>query len=872
MTRPASRTCTRVQSTTDPDGTCTRVQSAVARVEAWFDERGWAPFDYQRRTWDAYLEGRSGLVHTPTGSGKTLAVWLGPVLEALAEDDPTTSTAPTAPDAPTRSDATHRSDASRSPDATLRSGGAPPSPAPPLRVLWVTPLRALAGDTTEALRTSAHALGLPWTVEARTGDTSASIRARQRRRMPTALVTTPESLSLLLSYPDAARRFRDLRAVIVDEWHELLGTKRGVQTELGLARLRTLAPGLRTWGLSATLGNLDEAMHTLLGPDLAGTRITGEVEREVRLETLLPEEVDRFPWAGHMGLSLLPQVLAVLDRAPTTLLFANTRAQAERWYQALGEARPDWADELALHHGSLDREHRREVEGRLDRGEVRCVVATSSLDLGVDFRPVAQVIQVGSPKGIARLLQRAGRSGHEPGRPSVVVGVPTSAFEMVEFAAARRALSTGEVEARRPLRRPLDVLAQHLVTLAAGGPIDPDAVLAEVRTTHAYQHLSDDDWRWTLGFVTDGGALHAYPEYRKLAADDDGRLRVATSTLARRHRMTIGTITSDAAMNVRYVTGGRLGTIEESFIARLRAGDVFHYAGRALELVRVRDLTAFVRKARGRVPLIPRWAGGRLPLSTHLARAVRETLANPGPEPELRAVAPLLDVQRSWSVIPDPDELLIEVTRSREGQHAFVYPFAGRSAHDGLAALVGYRLARATPRTFQVAINDLGFELLSADPFAPDADGWRALLDPEAMLDDLLASLNASELAKRRFREIARVSGLVFPGYPGRSKSARQLQMSSGLLFDVLAKYDPANRLLDQARREVLEDQIEVRRVREALDAARAGRITVVETPRLTPLAFPLWAERLGTRLSTESFADRVARMVDRLEKAADGC
>ncbi len=823
-------------------------------LHAWFAERGWQPFAYQEQTWAAYLTGQSGLLHAPTGLGKTLAVWGGPLIEALAG----------------QAEANARAGV----PARAKAG------APPLTVLWITPLRALAADTLAALQAPLTALGLPWTLELRTGDTASTVKARQRKQLPSALVTTPESLSLLLSYPESVTQFAHLRCVVVDEWHELLGTKRGTQTELALARLRTLAPKLRVWGLSATLGNLEQARDVLLPGQVGAPLITAagdEAQRVVEVETLLPATMERFPWAGHIGLKLLPEVLQRIRGAGSTLLFCNTRAQAEIWFQQIVEYAGDLMGLVGLHHGSLERALRSEVEQRLADGRLRVVVSTSSLDLGVDFAPVDQVIQVGSPKGIARLLQRAGRSGHRPGAASRIVCVPTHAFELVEFAAVKRALRTGpggrpDVEARVPLAKPLDVLVQHLVTMALAGGFARDALLAEVRSTWAYAGLSDDEWQWALDFVTHGGnALRAYGQYAKVTPTQTEaglRYTVESSEIARFHRMAIGSITSDASLKVAMLRGATLGSIEESFIARLRPRDKFVFAGRVLELVMVRDMTAFVRPAAGKSGIVPRWSGGRMPLSTQLAAAVRAQLdaARLGSYegPEMEAVRPILELQRKWSRIPAPGELLIERTKTRDGHHCFLFPLAGRAVHEGLAALLAYRLARLEPRTVSAFATDYGVELLSPTPFAREEATWRALLATEGLLEDVLACVNSGELARRQFRDIARVAGLIFSGYPGAQKSMRQIQASSGILFDVFAGYDPTNLLLDQARREVLDQQLDLARLRALLEEVATRSLTFVDTKRhITPLAFPLWADRLRSQeVSSEKWEDRIRRMV----------
>jgi ATP-dependent Lhr-like helicase len=813
-----------------------------AAARAWFAAHGWEPFAFQEEVWDAYLAGESGLVHAATGTGKTYAAWLGPLIEWLGDY----------------------------PDSR------PEQPPPALRVLWVTPLRALAADTEAALRIAAGELGLPWTVEARTGDTPEAQRARQRRRLPTALVTTPESLSLLLTRPDAAELFEDLQLVVVDEWHELMASKRGVQVELCLARLRRFRPGLRTWGLSATLGNLDEARDALLGagPERPGRLVRGLVPKALEIDALIPPVIDRFPWSGQIGLALLGEVLDAVDASDSALVFTNTRATAEIWYQALRAAAPRWAGRLALHHGSLDRAARDAVELGLHEGTLRCVVCTSTLDLGVDFSPVDRVLQVGSPKGVARLVQRAGRSGHRPGAVSRVTCVPASALELVEVAAARDALAAGAIERRPPLERPLDLLAQHLVTVAVGGGFVADELLAEVRTTHAYRGLTDDEWRWTLDFVARGGdALRAYPEYAKLV-ERDGRWVVASPQVALRHRLSIGTIVSDAQLTVKYLRGAKVGTVEESFLARLKPGDRFVLGGKVLEFVRIRDLTAWVRRARGDASgAVPKWSGARLPLSPELAEAVRRRIgaARGGAYrgPEMEAVRPVLELQREWSALPAADELLVERTRTRDGHHLFFYPIEGRLVHEGLAALFAYRIAQLAPISFTFAANDWGFELLSPDPAPLDEALDAGLLSAEHLGHDVPASLNAAELARRQFREIARIAGLVFQGWPGRGRDARQLQASSGLIYDVFARYDPDNLLLRQAHREVLERQLEQSRLGRALARLSAGRVTVTTTARPTPFAFALLVDRAREQVSSEKLADRVRRMAAPLERAA---
>lgn len=801
------------------------------QVDDWLASRGWQAFDFQRAVWNHIGAGRSGLLHASTGAGKTLAVWLG----ALQH---------------------------------LNGAG-------PLSVLWITPMRALSHDTLQALRDATQDIAPGWTLGARTGDTTSSERAAQQKRWPTGLVTTPESLSLLLARADAPVLLKRVRLVVVDEWHELMGSKRGVQLQLALARLRQWNPALVTWGLSATLANLQEAADTL-APNAICVR--GAQKKTLEIDTLLPLRVERFAWAGHMGLSMLPAVVKRLESAASSLVFTNTRSQSERWFQALLEARPDWAGVIALHHGSLDADARRWVEGAMKAGQLKAVVCTASLDLGVDFLPVEQVLQIGSAKGVARLMQRAGRSGHAPGRASRVTLVPTNSWELVESSALRAAVQAGRIEPRRTPHAPLDVLVQHLVTVALGGGFRPEALLAEVRTAPAYRDLSDNAWGWALAFVRHGGeSLRAYPDFQRVVPDEEGIWRVPDARLARRHRSNIGTIVSDASMTVQFITGGRIASVEESFIARLRAGDVFLLGGRQLELVRTEGLTAYVRLSKSGRALLPRWSGWQLPISDTLAQSLLERLAlaarGVADDAEMQAVLPLLQLQAQWSALPTPERLVAETLRTSDGYHCFLYPFAGRTVHLGLAALLAWRLARDTPATLSMAVNDYGLELLSATPM-----DWAAVLpaalapaDTATLRADVLASLNAGELARRRFREIARISGLIFQSHPGEARSQRQLQASSSLYYEVFRQHDPDNRLLRQAEEELLSQELAVNDLDRTLQTLAQRALMVCPLVRPTPLALPLMVERLRERLSTETMDKRLSRMLAELEAAAGG-
>jgi ATP-dependent helicase Lhr and Lhr-like helicase len=808
-------------------------------TERWLEARGWQAFGFQREVWQAVAERRSGLLHATTGSGKTYAVWLGMLAELLRRHPPARG-------------------------------------AEPLRVIWLTPMRALASDTTRALAEPLRALAPEWTIGQRTGDTPSAERARQDRRFPTVLVTTPESLSLMISRENAREELRGVEYVVVDEWHELIGSKRGVQAQLALARLWRLNPGLVTWGLSATLGNLQEAMEVLCNPGLASgapapALVRGRIDKNLVIDTLIPPDPGKYSWAGHLGARMQQPVVDEIAKSGTTLVFTNVRSQAEIWYQLLLEARPDWAGQIALHHGSIDKSAREWVEQGLKEGTLRAVVATSSLDLGVDFLPVERVLQIGSAKGIARMMQRAGRSGHAPGRASRLTLVPTNTLEIVEAAAARQAMQEGRVEQRTPPDKPLDVLVQHLVTVALGGGFRAGDLFDEVRAAWSYRQLTRPEFDWALAFCERGGdSLTAYPDYHRITLDEEGVYRVSDRGIAKRHRLGIGTIVSDASMQVKYMSGATIGTIEEGFIARLRKGDCFFFAGRLLEFVRVREMAAYVKKAARNKGTVPTWQGSKMALSAELGDAVQEMMQRAAQgdflEPELVAARPMLETQARLSRIPTPETLLVETFRSREGYHLYVYPFAGRHVHLGLASLLAWRLAVERPNTFSMSVNDYGFELVSAEEFDLAPVTSKQVFAIDDLLHDVLASLNSTELAQRRFREIARVAGLVFSGYPGQPKSTKQLQASSGLFFEVFRKYDPGNLLLTQAQQEVLSQELEISRLRATLARLQGKTLDVAALRHPSPMSLPLMVERFREQLTTEQLSTRLDRILRDME------
>jgi len=825
-------------------------QQRLAPIEAWFSQQGWTPMAFQRQSWNAYLDGDSGLIQVPTGSGKTYAAVMGPIAELVAEGKP--------------------------------AG---------LRLLVITPLRALSRDLALAIEAPISAMGWTLRVAIRNGDTSSTERSKQLRTPPQILITTPESLSVLLSNPKAPALFAQLQAVVLDEWHELMGSKRGVQAELCLSWLRRLRPQLRTWAISATIGNLNEAAQAAVGvdasPSLRQPRlITAPIQRTTAIRSLLPDSIDGFPWGGHLGLRMYEELVAGLDPGMSTLLFTNTRNQAERWHQCLRFACPEMEGALALHHSAIDRAEREAIEAQVKSGALRWVVCTSSLDLGVDFQPVERVVQIGSAKNLARLLQRAGRSAHCPGGTSQVLFMPTNALELLEVSAMRRGLSNGLVEHRRPPQLPIDVLLQHLVTLACGAGFVPGEQLESVRRCWSFRDLTDSQWQWCLDVLEHGGqCLAAYPRYRKLVRcnlnDDsavaDGepfRYRVVDKSIARLHRFNIGTITADRSVTVRFVRGSVIGHVEEAFISRLKPGDVFFFAGRQLEFVRLREMTAQVKASNRKSSTVPAWAGGQMALSDLLSEHLRleidrcaRALASEAEldTPELQALEPLLQRQHDLSCLPRRDELLVEHCRSREGSHLFVYPFEGRFVHEGIGFLWAWRLARHRASTITVSVNDYGFELLAPKGYPFDELlelHGNELLDLENLEADLEQALNFSELCRRRFRGIAQVSGLITQAMPGQNKTGGQLQISAALLFDVFQKHEPDHLLLEQARREVLEEQLEQPRLRSALTRMASSSWQQQRIPRPGPLAFPLLVERLNNRLSNETLLERVQRLI----------
>lgn len=810
-------------------------------ANSWFKSKKWKSFSFQKECWHEYLEGHSGLLNAPTGSGKTYALWIPCILEFLRESN--------------------KEDV-----------------IPGVRVLWVTPLRALAKDIQRAMQAFCDDLDLRWTVALRTGDTSTSQRQSQKKNAPQALVITPESLHVLLSQSDYPNYLRNVKTIIADEWHEILGTKRGVALELAISRLKFLTEDkIKIWGISATIGNLTQAKRVLLGEDYhsKGVIVRSEIEKKILVESVLPDEVEKFPWSGHLGTTLIPKIIPIIQKSKTTLLFTNTRSQTELWYQKIVNYAPELAGLIAMHHGSIDQNIRGWVEDALHDGKLKVVVCTSSLDLGVDFRPVDTVIQVGGPKGVSRFFQRAGRSGHSPGETSKIYFVPTHSLELIEGAALRQAIAEKRFESRKPLEKCMDVLVQYLVTLSVSGGFKPLQILEEVKKTFCYRLLNSKEWHWVLDFITTGGkTLGEYDEFARVY-NDNGVYKIINKKASMRHKLSIGTIVGDPSLSVKFLSGGHIGTIEESFISKLNTGDRFWFAGKNLEFVMIKDMTAYVRKSKRKSGLTPQWGGGRLPLSSMLADVIREKLEaaslNQYNDIELVTIKPILDLQKKWSIVPDRNTLLIEKAQSKFGNHVFFFPFEGLYVHEVLAGIVALRVSRIRPISFSISMNDYGFELLS-DQEIPIEEALEAdLFSEERMVEDIRESINQTEMAQRKFRDVATIAGLIFQGYPGKNIRAKHLQASTGILFKVFETYDEENLLIKQAMDEVMTLQLEHSRLFEALRRINKQKIILKDTKRPTPFAFPIVVDMLRRQnLSSEQLTDRISKMQLQLEKLSE--
>jgi ATP-dependent Lhr-like helicase len=869
----------------------------------WLASKKMKPFEFQEQTWQQIHRENSGIVNAPTGFGKTFSVFLGALINFINQH----------------------------PDSykTKSKNG--------LQLLWITPLRALAKDIARAMEEVIAELNMSWKIGSRNGDTDTNERQRQKRNMPEVLIITPESLHLLLAQKGYAETLSTLKIVAVDEWHELLGSKRGVQVELAISRIVGLKstkyevqstkeePSLRyevqstkdkeepkkltfnnqqsnlnsqlqttnfkvqttnklsIWGISATIGNLEQAREVLLSPlsqllphlsaarrGAGGEVIVANLRKNIEIESVIPFEIEKFPWAGHLGLNLAQEAIEIIRANKTTLMFINTRGMSERWYQKILELAPDLAGAIALHHGSIEHDLRTWVEEALHTATLKVVVCTASLDLGVDFRPVETVIQVGSPKGVARFLQRAGRSGHQPGKVSKIFFIPTHTLELVEAAALKQAMHENLIESREPRLLCFDVLIQYLCTLAISDGFMPEEIFNEVKSTYCFAEITKEEWQQLLKNIVSGGvALQQYDEFKKVEVDVDGLYHIRNRRIAMRHRMHIGTIVSSPMMKVKFMSGGYVGVIEETFISRLEPGNVFTLAGRNLEFVMVKEMTVLVRKSNATKAIVPSWDGGRMPLSSNLGAMLRRKFneALNANDIELRVLKPLFLLQQKLSHVPQENELLIEQIETKDGFHLFVYSFEGRLVHEAMAAILAYRISRITPITFSLAMNDYGFELLSDQPIPVDDSNVYELFSTDNLFEDIQRSVNSTEMARRKFRDIGVIGGLIFQGYPGEQRKARHLQASASLLFNVLSEYEPGNLLLRQAYYEVMEQQMEEQRLRNMLERIQNSKIILTYPTQLTPFCFPIKVDSMRENMSSEKLEDRLKRMQAQLEK-----
>ncbi len=808
-------------------------------IHEWMKAKNFHPFDFQEACWDKILKQESGLVNAPTGCGKTFSVFLGVLIQYINEH----------------------------PDAYQISKNNR------LQLIWISPLRALAKDIGRAMEAVLTEVNIPWKVAIRNGDTSSDERKKQKNNLPEILIITPESLQLMLAQKNYSENLSKLKFIAVDEWHELLGSKRGVQVELAISRLIGASKNkLAIWGISATIGNLEEAKNVLMSPlHKKGSIIRARMDKRIEVVSIIPEEIDNYPWAGHLGIKLVDRIIPIIEQSNTTLIFINTRGMSEVWYQSILTAAPQLAGVIALHHGSIEQELRIWVEDALHSQKLKAVVCTASLDLGVDFRPVDTVIQVGSPKGIARFLQRAGRSGHGPGEISKLYFLPTHSLELIEAAALKEAIKEQKVESKTPMLLCFDVLIQYLCTLAIGDGFQPETILKEVRSCYCYADITQEEWHEVLLNITQGGiALNQYDEYHKVIIEE-GIYKITDRKIAMRHRLHIGTIVSDAMLKVKFLGGGYVGVIEEYFISRLEPGDTFTLAGKNLELVMLKDMDVLVRKSTSKKSKVPSWNGGRMSLTANLGKMLRQTFNKAlidESEIEIKSLHTLFEVQQKLSAIPRDNQLLIEQIETKDGFHLLIYPFEGRQVHEAMSAIIAYRIGQIIPISFSIAMNDYGFELLSDQPIPLDYRNVQEMFTTNNLLLDIQKSINSAEMAKRKFRDIAVVGGLIFQGFPGEHKKSRHLQSSASLLFKVFEEYEPNNILLRQAYRELMEQQMEEERLRTALLRISNSEIVLRFPKQLTPLAFPITVDGLNRNtLSTEKLEDRVRKMQQQLDK-----
>ncbi|WP_120717053.1 ligase-associated DNA damage response DEXH box helicase [Tsuneonella amylolytica] len=808
-------------------------------IENWFAGRGWRVRRHQAEMLAASDAGRHALLVADTGAGKTLAGFL-PTLAAFS---------------PSRGNV----------------------PGEGIHTLYVSPLKALAHDVQRNLIAPIEEMGLPIRVETRSGDTPSDRKKRQRLKPPHVMLTTPESLSLLLSYPDSLTLFAGLKRIVIDEIHAFATGKRGDLLALALGRLQAISPGLKRAALSATLANPEGFREWLApwGEIDAVDLVIGEPGAPAEVEILLPQE-ERVPWGGHAATWSIPQLYEEIKRNRTTLIFTNTRFLAEYIFQNLWDANEDTLP-IGVHHGSLSTEARRKVEGAMARGELRALVATASLDLGIDWGDIDLVVQMGAPKGSSRLLQRIGRANHRLDQPSRAILVPGNRFEFLEATAAKEAVDEGQRDGEDFRPGGLDVLAQHVMACACAGPFDEDKLLAEVRSSLAYAWLSPADWERVLTFVATGGyALKAYDKFRRIVKDEGEAghavWRLAHPEHAARHRLNAGIIVDSEMLDVRFKNGRSLGKVEERFAASLSPGDTFQFAGINLEVERIKDMELTVR-ASSKAAIIPSYGGQRLPLTTHLADRVREMLIDRSGWARFPDdVREWLEVQDWRSSMPGPGTLLVESFPHGQKQYQVYYTFIGWNANQSLGMLVTKRMEDRGMMPLGFNANDYCLAVWSVKPVADPAP----LLSPDILQDEFIEWVQNSHLLRRAFREVAVIGGLVERQHPGKKKTGKQVTFSTDLIYDVLRKYEPDHVLLEAAWADARTRMTDIGRLGDLLDRA-ASELVHVELDRVSPLAVPVMTligrERMPEGaaddellLEAETLASAAMRVDDRIE------
>lgn len=813
-------------------------------ITKFFKKNNWQPLDFQIEAWESYLRGESGIIQVPTGYGKTYAALMGPLLK-LKE---------------------------------LKSSKG-------INILLVTPLKALSRDLKKSIFNATQYFDANITVGIRNGDTSNHEKKKQIIKPPNILITTPESLTLLISNKESNKLFTNLFSIIIDEWHELMGCKRGNQCELALSWLRGNNRNIQIWAMSATIGNIEEAATSILGLSSKMHKIIkSNLVKRIEINSVIPDNIGTFPWSGHLGIKSHKSLLKEIDKDKSTLIFTNTRNQSERWFQCLKYFNPEMENNIALHHGSLDKEVRKSVEEGVKKGSIKWVVCTSSLDLGIDFQPVDQIVQIGSAKNIGRLIQRAGRSAHKPGGISKILFMPTNALELLEISAMRRLISKGITEKINIPEMSYDVLLQHLVTLACGPGFDPDIEKERIKNCLSYRNLKDEDWKWCLDFLEYGGkCLKAYPKYKKIEKiyefNDKKNFKyiVKDKTLIRIHKFNIGTITSDKSVQVKYLKGKSLGSLEENFASKLKMGDTFFFAGKMLEFIKIRDMILYVKKSSQKSSMIPAWVGGQMVISDLLSKNIRKEISLTNElfnfkgfvNKELKSLFPILEKQNEISNIPKESQLLTEIYSFKGFNTLFVFPLEGKFVNEGIAFLWALRFANINKATFNIAANDFGFSITSNESydFSLLTNYLSYFMSSENLAKDLESAINFSELTKNKFKNIAQISGLINNNNPSKLKTSNQLSISSNLLFEVFNKYENKHLLLKQSSDEVKKQLLEIDRINSCLQRMSKLDLILNKTDSPSPFAFPLLVERLKNTLSNETIEERVNKLIKFYER-----